>query len=859
MRLADKTIETHSIGVASTKEFSIARSAKMFNILSNSLYSDKIMAVIRELSTNAHDSHVSCGNPRPFLVKLPCTTDPNFCVRDYGTGLSQSEMEDLYTTYGASTKNDSNDFVGCLGLGSKSPFAYTKSFTATSYYNGNQYTYVAAIDDAGVPTLNLFHSCETSEPNGLEISFAVKSGDFYEFSQKATRIFHYFKNKPTIIGGVSDFSKEYSRRSVVLEGNGWKVCKYNNDLFPTEHHCIDSGVVAIMGSVAYPVKVSHLFIKKEGETPEHIARWNKKFSVSDSTNWETFLSNISDRGYYLELEFGIGEIEMDVSREGLQYTKDVIKTLKKKTQEIYAELQDLISEKISIATTLIEANCLYNKFSNLATGLSVSAKWTDPDGVVHDISSGRHQDKQYSLPNHQLYVMNYRSTSYRSKRMVYMTDSIHYDTMRDDYTSYYAAYNAPQVSGIKFFFCDIATTEKAKKIALEYAKTNNCFTYLLINTLDHKDVGVGCDDLLKDVGKSNFLKVSAYTDLVKYTRNPSSKPGVKKGSVSDSEVFLIVGDQTDTKELTVGYNDAFHMRSLNESRLESFMEEDQIIYVSITRYATSNPDSPAISKIVAIKDFPEIIGTESVYAIKTSSVQKLEKEGLNLITFDEWFKERITDLMTNSLYQANKIANTVKIMINRYGSPSYPWDRKLHHKMLFGVVDIFGLEYGQYITDTDLVDCIDQLLLYDFFTNQAHKISYDICRFKEKEYYTHIEELIKKYCTEDLDSTSFKHNTQYINRLDQFIHKMYNKRISLFVGVDTTSDSLAVNLKSVSDIQKSLKQALDRNPLMKYIMDIGTHSYCSLSGLHEKMDSNDSVYTNKQIEQLRLCLGGCQI
>ena len=30
-------------------------------------------------------------------------------------------MEELYTTYGASNKNDSNDFTGCLGLGSKSP------------------------------------------------------------------------------------------------------------------------------------------------------------------------------------------------------------------------------------------------------------------------------------------------------------------------------------------------------------------------------------------------------------------------------------------------------------------------------------------------------------------------------------------------------------------------------------------------------------------------------------------------------------------------------------------------------------------------------------------------------------------
>ena len=180
MKLADRTVEVHSSGINSANQFSIAQTSKMFKILSDSLYSDKVMAVVRELATNAYDSHVSAGNKNPFLVKLPTAADPNFSVRDYGTGLSQKDMENLYTTYGASNKNDSNDFVGCLGLGSKSPFAYTKSFTTTSYFNGKQYTYIAAIDDAGVPTLNLIHSTDTTEPNGLEISFAVKQYDFRE-------------------------------------------------------------------------------------------------------------------------------------------------------------------------------------------------------------------------------------------------------------------------------------------------------------------------------------------------------------------------------------------------------------------------------------------------------------------------------------------------------------------------------------------------------------------------------------------------------------------------------------------------------------------------------------------------------
>ena len=62
MKLADVTVENHSAGVQGTNGFTIAQTSKMFKILSDSLYSDKIMAIIRELSTNANDAHISSGN-----------------------------------------------------------------------------------------------------------------------------------------------------------------------------------------------------------------------------------------------------------------------------------------------------------------------------------------------------------------------------------------------------------------------------------------------------------------------------------------------------------------------------------------------------------------------------------------------------------------------------------------------------------------------------------------------------------------------------------------------------------------------------------------------------------------------------
>ena len=118
--------------VAEVGEFRIRNSAKAFKILSAGLYANKIRAIIRELTTNALDSHTAAGTTRPVDVHLPSSLEPRFSVRDYGTGLDHDEVTNIYTTYFESTKTNSNDFVGALGLGSKTPFSYTDNFTVTA-------------------------------------------------------------------------------------------------------------------------------------------------------------------------------------------------------------------------------------------------------------------------------------------------------------------------------------------------------------------------------------------------------------------------------------------------------------------------------------------------------------------------------------------------------------------------------------------------------------------------------------------------------------------------------------------------------------------------------------------------------
>jgi hypothetical protein len=64
------------------------------------LYSNKILAPIREYSTNARDEHIENGTPElPIQVTLPSTFAPEFKVRDFGAGLTMKEIDDVYVQY----------------------------------------------------------------------------------------------------------------------------------------------------------------------------------------------------------------------------------------------------------------------------------------------------------------------------------------------------------------------------------------------------------------------------------------------------------------------------------------------------------------------------------------------------------------------------------------------------------------------------------------------------------------------------------------------------------------------------------------------------------------------------------------
>lgn len=151
-------------------QFTMKASGHAFKIITKNLYSHPLAAVIRELSCNALDAHKAIGNDQPFEIIPPSAFLKQLTFRDYGVGMSHEQIMGVYTSYFTSTKHEDNEFIGGFGLGSKTPFAISDSFTVSSIHGGVKNDYLAFLDADGVPSIKHLSSEETDEHSGTTVT-----------------------------------------------------------------------------------------------------------------------------------------------------------------------------------------------------------------------------------------------------------------------------------------------------------------------------------------------------------------------------------------------------------------------------------------------------------------------------------------------------------------------------------------------------------------------------------------------------------------------------------------------------------------------------------------------------------------
>lgn len=235
-----------------TSEFTITTSAKAFKILSSNLYADKIKSIIRELISNAVDSHKVAGTKEPIIVTIPTRHYLNFEVEDFGTGLSETELFEIYTSYFSSNKTESNELIGGYGLGSKSPFSYTDAFTITSRKDGVELVGICAIGENGVPTLTIVSKNKTDKPNGMKVSVPVKSDDALKFDNRKNAVpfaecpikfRHVVENNGITMQEEFEPAKDNSELIAEMKDKGYALSRHGSGN--------DASVV--IGGVEYPL------------------------------------------------------------------------------------------------------------------------------------------------------------------------------------------------------------------------------------------------------------------------------------------------------------------------------------------------------------------------------------------------------------------------------------------------------------------------------------------------------------------------------------------------------------------------------------------------------------------------------
>lgn len=150
--------------------------AQSYSLILENLYKDPLGAVLRELTTNAVEAHqMAKSTDKKVAIQLPNLLNTDLIIRDFGTGLTDEEIEKYLNCLFSSSKSDDNNAMGGFGLGSKSPLALVDSFSLVSVKNGYQYDYMWIKEKGEIPTPIFQGKAKTTRENGITITVPLGS------------------------------------------------------------------------------------------------------------------------------------------------------------------------------------------------------------------------------------------------------------------------------------------------------------------------------------------------------------------------------------------------------------------------------------------------------------------------------------------------------------------------------------------------------------------------------------------------------------------------------------------------------------------------------------------------------------
>lgn len=399
-KLSEQTIES----TTTTRKMRLSEHAQsmVFQLFTKNVYSNPIGTVVREITSNCFDSHVEAKVNAPVRIKKSVDGESGthyISFIDYGVGMSPDRVENVYGVYFESTKRVDNTQIGGFGIGGKTPLAYKRSTGAgEGEYDNSFYVitvfdkvkyYYCVYEGAESPEWSLMHQEATKERNGTEIRIPVLEKDIETFAKEMVRQLYYFEN--IIFEGFDD---TYQRG---ILSNSYQIVRGKNFLFRGGEY--STNVHVCLGRVAYPLDFSILGL------------------------------NSYDYRLPIALRLEVGDINVTVSRESLDYSEATIKMLKAKLDDAIAEIKGLLAKQYENIVTLEDYFKVKNEFGVLEFPNGMSIKI---DSLISqkDIDFSNFKYQFMKMPNdRQLFKFFFEVKSYgkKPKRSRYSSSNYEFD------------------------------------------------------------------------------------------------------------------------------------------------------------------------------------------------------------------------------------------------------------------------------------------------------------------------------------------------------------------------------------------------------------------------------------------------
>lgn len=579
--------------------------AHIMGILTD-LYSDSELAVIREYSTNGLDAQIRAGYDGPIEVTTPNPLSPFFRVKDNGVGMDADDIRNIYSQYGASTKRDSDEFTGMLGLGCKAALSYTNQFTINAVKNGVRTQVIVSRTEDGSGVMEIISETETDDSNGVEISVPVKRNN--GFTHKADTFFSFWDEGTVLLNGAPPKKVEGKRISDTV----WAVPDLNSDY-------------VVMGNVPYPVDDENQIFSRS---------WRNRMGIV--------------------VRVGIGEVSFTPSREALHYTRKTVETLNEVRENLNDNLTAAINSDINEAVSKIDAVERYMEWDKtLGSYMMPAVKYQGeelprftriPNSLVFNTGLSRgavSEPVDHSIQSLSSYVVIYNysnldlkshnrekirgwlESKYRMAKTILITE-----TLPPEYGTWISDKDCYDWDEVKKFRVKRATVEK-QEAAYDVFTPTGYKTMTLSEIPSTGTLGLISASELRSFESGYLRKVknafpdlhvirtpkSRWDKLLRERSNASSLQDIVKKGFEEAKAALT---ELDIARMTLRYDSKHVLESLDETAIEDPEVVDMI------KVSKANRDTDGIIKYLAFRNLYSAFSS-SAYAMESCKYNLFDK------------------------------------------------------------------------------------------------------------------------------------------------------------------------------------------------------------------------------------------